>query len=564
MKSSKCRLGPIPPGPIPQRGLIMSTYIIHALIYIIIFTFVNTSNAEHISIQFVYGENNINREISCVVHELDGDEHVMSYTTWSNDAGVLQFDAPVGRKIIVAVSSGDKEYFGEKEFWVKDSDEEVQEVELSLSEYVTIRGNITSSDGEAVYPMGLQLYYKEPGYRGSISGRTDVNGWFSFAKIKDADGLILKGKGDEWCFDWQDVEPDVTNNIIAKRCDPKYPNVYCNIISTDGESIDLNGNYSVRGDATGWHGEFEKGRFILSGVKPGKYEVKHLSDKDGNIIVLRNSMIELAKNDTLINLIAEDMVKERVKVVDRETKEPIENSEINITQFGKHYKAVTDRQGNCSLEMWPSKYAINVNSKGYLSYNDVIDEYVSGIIISMQKGQTLKGTIINHSGNPVENAYVIVRQSNGGEKVGQTDQQGGFDIGGLAGTKFSISVVTEDYPRTTFEDVRAEEGNVELALVDGIPLSLNIRGDKSEYNGYFFLLNEDNSFACDSFVLSKKDEDSIIVSGGVVHLFYCDDERVFSIRSIKVDEASTIDIELLKKSQYKSVGLDDFYNKLSK
>jgi uncharacterized GH25 family protein len=109
--------------------------------------------------------------------------------------------------------------------------------------------------------------------------------------------------------------------------------------------------------------------------------------------------------------------------------------------------AWTDMQGKFTLSgLAPGAYRITVapwggsNQGWVLESNDAVQAGASGVRLTVVKGVSISGTVVDESGKPIAGASVNAGSAKGGQwRFSQSKEDGSFEVSGLEGSTFTMS-----------------------------------------------------------------------------------------------------------------------------
>ena len=175
------------------------------------------------------------------------------------------------------------------------------------------------------------------------------------------------------------------------------------------------------------------GTFEFDDLSSGDYKVGILDDDwiaEPVTVSVANgtdaeATIKLTKGGTL-----------EVKVVDSETKEPIEGVSVNFRdeQTQQNQNFVTDENGVGNKQVLPGTYTVRAYKQGYRSSNDagsvvVEDGKTANLKLGLAGKPKLTGLVTDSDGKPVEGAVIRVVPGGGGQRDGiKTDEKGQFTM----------------------------------------------------------------------------------------------------------------------------------------
>ena len=228
------------------------------------------------------------------------------------------------------------------------------------------------------------------------------------------------------------------------------------------------------------------GSFRLSGLFPGEYNLS-----------VEDYVIKQGAQATLIQ--DQDLLEQMIKVVpggiisgnvtNADNLNPIDGSYVLATNVdGVVISSTTDETGSYSIKgLAAGAWKVFAYAQGFVTSEEFPAELEVGGALSLNfalvPGASVSGTITDSNGNPIAGAIVFAYGADGKEGSAATDQNGNYEIIGLAPGIYTITVKADGY-------VVADQGIDELSqgeIQNGVNLQLNsgaiVSGTVTEADG---------------------------------------------------------------------------------
>lgn len=154
-----------------------------------------------------------------------------------------------------------------------------------------------------------------------------------------------------------------------------------------------------------------RGRFVLAGMRPGRYEMLTTGTGVGSGFGGRITIDDAAGESQRLDIPVFRAASNTIRVVDGVTKEPVVTAVVTLAEGPLHVLSLsmTARGGIAEIDYLPrGEYHLRVRSPGYLPFNGVVRMSGSDgdLVVELTSGATVRGRVTDAAGNAVQNAVL--------------------------------------------------------------------------------------------------------------------------------------------------------------
>ncbi len=222
----------------------------------------------------------------------------------------------------------------------------------------------------------------------------------------------------------------------------------------------------------------EDGTYTLSDLPPGAFEIRCC--KDGYNMQVYPDLVEVNGDDvTGIDFALEPFVIGGISgiITDSATEEPIEGAFVIAIGDGfphHHCWAITNENGEYSLELLAGEYFLQVYARGYVFYSaedpivvgDEIVEDVNVALIPIDFG-SISGIVYNSDSEPIADATVTLSMHFGPCQIRtQTDENGNYSFDQVYPGNYRVMAFAHDYVPQAYDSLVTVENGSDVTGID--------------------------------------------------------------------------------------------------
>lgn len=249
-----------------------------------------------------------------------------------------------------------------------------------------------------------------------------------------------------------------------------------------------------------WFNTDKEGKFTLRGLSQSSYYIaaahKEFSPAShNNVAAGRDDVVFILQPRSGITGQVVDAQNRPVKSYWIIANRTSPAKESGVTRYEKRKFSHPD--GRFTFDcLDPGKYVLEVQAKGYATYNSkpvkVVAESFSGdLLVQLNKGGSVSGIVLDHEGNPLKRVYVHIRSNNyrpnpienifGVTEKHQkssirTDANGRFEITNVVPGTYQLEFDHRRYPPLRVNDIVVEMNYTTEAPVQRMKLGATLKG----------------------------------------------------------------------------------------
>jgi len=222
----------------------------------------------------------------------------------------------------------------------------------------------------------------------------------------------------------------------------------------------------------------EDGTYTLNDIPPGAFEVRCC--KDGYHMQVYTTLVEVDGDDiTGIDFALEPFVIGGISgiITDSVTEDPIEGAFVLAIGDGfpyHHRWAITNENGEYSLELLAGEYFLQVYAMGYVRYHaedpivvgDEVVENVNVGLIPLDFG-SIAGTVYNSDNEPIANAVVTLSMRFGPRCIRTTtDENGNYLFEHVYPGNYRLVAFANNYSPQAYDSLVVVENGSDITGID--------------------------------------------------------------------------------------------------
>ncbi len=258
------------------------------------------------------------------------------------------------------------------------------------------------------------------------------------------------------------------------------------------------------------------GRFTISGLRPGAYELIATADGFGSGFGGRMAIDHPEGESLRLDIPVYPTARTEISVVDAVTQEPVALAVVTIAAAPLHVLSLHTMAdgGLTEMSFLPrGTYFVRVRSPGYLPYEGQIDVSSAGgeIVLPLSRGATVRGRVTDTVGNPLEHvALTAVVVTDAGARwelrrthfddfhrlvrpdgspfwwsasIFYTDSNGDFTLSGLPAGAARITAMKREWATTASNELQLEANAIYEPLNITMESGRRLRGRVEDGTG---------------------------------------------------------------------------------